>query len=136
MRVRRRVRETSSGDERQDVCMDLSEAPVMDVRPMLSDERQDLLSLLRGLSLDEWAMPSAAPDWTVKDLVPHLLDDDLGWLSRGRDGDRSGLVPMDDHASFVAALAAKNQRWIDGAQGLSARVMAELLEWSGDRMDA
>jgi len=108
----------------------------MDVRPTLSDERQDLLSLLGGLSPEEWAMPSAAPGWNVKDLVLHLLDDDLGWLSRGRDGDRSGLVPMDDHESFVAALAAKNQRWIDGAQGLSARVITELLEWSGDQMDA
>ncbi len=65
-------------------------------------------------------MPSAAPHWTVKDLVLHLLDDDLGWISRGRDGDRSGLLPMDDHESFVAALAAKNEQRIYGAQGLSA----------------
>lgn len=43
---------------------------------------------------------------------------------------------MDDHDSFVAALAAKNQRWIDGAQGLSGRVMTELLEWSGQQMDS
>jgi uncharacterized protein (TIGR03083 family) len=107
----------------------------MDVRPTLSDERQDLLSLLGELSPEEWSMPSAAPGWTVKHLVLHLLDDDLGWLSRGRDRDRTGLVPMDDHESFVAALAAKNQRWIDGAQGLSARVITELLEWSGDQMD-
>ena len=103
---------------------------------MLRDERQDLLHLLKALTREEWAMPSAAPGWSVKDLALHLLDDDLGWLSRGRDDDNSGLVLMDDHDSFVAALAAKNQRWIDGAQGLSAPVITELLEWSGQQMDA
>jgi hypothetical protein len=65
-----------------------------------------------------------------------LLDDDLGWLSRGRDGDRTGLLPMEEHTSFVAALAAKNQRWIEGTRGLSARVLTDLLEWSGHEVDS
>ena len=43
---------------------------------------------------------------------------------------------MEDHAGFVDALATKNQRWIDGARGLSLRVVAELLEWTGRQMDA
>lgn len=115
--------------------MNLSEAPVVDVRPLLTDEREDLLDFLRALSPGEWKTPSAAPGWTVKDLALHLLDDDLGWLSRGRDGDPSGLLSMEDHVSFVSALAAKNQRWIDGAQGLSGPVIIGLLEWSGREMD-
>lgn len=116
--------------------MELLKAPVIDVRPLLAQERRDLLGLLRSLSAEEWTTPSAAPRWTVKDLALHLLDDDLGWLSRGRDGDRSGLLPMGKHESFVAALAAKNQRWIDGAKGLSPPVVIALLEWSGHQMDA
>jgi hypothetical protein len=72
----------------------------------------------------------------VKHLALHLLDDDLGWLSRGRDGDRTGLLAMEDHSSFVAALAAKNQRWIDGTHGLSGRVLTDLLEWSGHEVDS
>jgi uncharacterized protein (TIGR03083 family) len=116
--------------------MDLSEAPVTDVRPLLGDERRDLLRFLRTLTPQEWAIPSAAPAWSVKDLALHLLDDDLGWLSRDRDGDRSGLLAMEEHESFVVALAAKNQRWIDGAHGLSPKVLTELLEWSGQQMDA
>ncbi|MEU7906335.1 DinB family protein [Actinoplanes sp. NPDC049118] len=115
--------------------MNLFQASVTDVRPLLSEERQDLLRLLRVLSPEQWLAPSAAPGWSVKDLALHLLDDDLGWLSRGRDGDLSGRLAMDDHESFVAALAAKNQRWIDGAQGMSGRVITELLEWSGQQMD-
>lgn len=116
--------------------MDLSDAPVVDVRALLIDERKDLLRLLRGLTEDQWNTPTAAPDWSVKDVALHLLDDDLGWLSRGRDGDRSGLLVTADQACLVVALAAKNQRWIEGAQGLSARVLTDVLEWAGREMDA
>ena len=115
--------------------MDLFKVSVTDVRPLLRSERQDLLCFLRALAPEEWATPSAAPGWRLKDLALHLLDDDLGWLSRDRDGDRAGLLAMDDHESFVAALAAKNQRWVDGARGLSGRVITELLEWSGQQVD-
>jgi uncharacterized protein (TIGR03083 family) len=99
-------------------------------------ERQDLLDLLSSLSPEEWLAPSAAPGWTVKDLALHLLDDDLGWLSRGRDGDRSGLLDITHQESFVAALAAKNQRWVEGAQGFSLPVVTGLLRWAGAEMDA
>ena len=110
--------------------------PALDVRPMLTGERETLLSLLRSLSSAEWRAETAAPGWTVKDVALHLLDDDLGWLSRGRDGDGSGLLRMSDHESFVAALAAKNERWIAGARGLSREVVIGLLEWAGQQMDA
>src|SRR5207237_5983337 len=66
----------------------------------------------------------------------HLLDDQLGWLSRGRDNDPSGLLDdTGDYRQFVAALDAKNQRWVDGASGLSHRVLVDLLEWSGRQVD-
>jgi hypothetical protein len=64
--------------------VDLSEAPVTDVRPLLSTERQDLLRLLRALARG-MGDAECAPGWNVQDLALHLLDDDLGWLSRGRD---------------------------------------------------
>jgi Mycothiol maleylpyruvate isomerase N-terminal domain. len=116
-------------------AMNLFDVPPADVRPMLVEERMDLLRLLRALAPAEWALSSAAPGWSVKDLALHLLDDDLGWLSRGRDGDRTGLLSTCDHGSFVEALAAKNQRWIDGAAGLSMPVIIGLLEWAGGAMD-
>lgn len=116
--------------------MDLWSVPAEDVRPLLTRERHDLLALLSTLSPREWTFPSAAPGWTVKDLALHVLDDDLGWLSRGRDDDQSGLLDMSDQASFVDALAAKNQRWVDGAYGLSLPVVTGLLRWSGDEVDA
>ena len=114
--------------------MDLWELPSEDVRPLLGEERAALLDFLAALTAEEWTAPTAARVWSVKDLALHLLDDDLGWLSRGRDGDRSGLLDMSRHDSFVVALAAKNQRWVDGAQGLSRRVVIDLLRWAGEQM--
>ena len=115
--------------------MDLDREPAFDVRPLLRRDRADLLELLRMLSSDEWNTASAAPGWSVRAVVLHLLDVDLGLLSRGRDRDYSSLLAMDDHATFVAALAEKNQRWIDAGRGLSPGVLIELLEFSGQRMD-
>jgi hypothetical protein len=76
--------------------------PAMDVRPALIRERSDLLDLVVGLSDDEWFAPTRIPGWSVKDLALHILDDDLGWLSRGRAGDPSGRIDTDT-ADFVAA---------------------------------
>lgn len=98
-------------------------------------ERRDLLTLLSGMTDEEWVRPGLATEWTVKGLALHLLDDDLGWLSRGRDQDRSGTLRIDEHSAFVDALTAKNQRWVEAAGGLSRAVVMGLLDWSGRQMD-
>jgi uncharacterized damage-inducible protein DinB len=63
--------------------MRLSEVPVVDVRGPLTAQRGRLLNLLTSLSEAQWALPTAAPDWSVKDIALHLLDVDLGWLATG-----------------------------------------------------
>ena len=116
--------------------MRVQDAPVVDARPVMARDREDLLAFLADLDEHEWLTPTAAPGWRVKEVALHLLDDDLGWLSRQRDADRSGLLSgFSDHGGFVAALAAKNQRWVEGASGLSRQVVADLLRWSGAQMD-
>lgn len=113
----------------------LHELPASDPRPLLSEERSDLLVLLDGLSDEEWLAPSESGHWRVKDVALHLLDDDLGWLSRGRDADLSSLLSTDmDYRDFVRALDAKNERWVQGAFGLSRKVITDLLRWSGDQV--
>ena len=110
--------------------------PPIDVRPLLTAERQDLLGLLASLDEGGWNASSSVPGWRVKDLALHVLDDDLGWLSRGRDHDASGLLDATgDYREFVAALNEKNQAWIDGAHGLSRRVVCDVLGWAGRQLD-
>ncbi len=116
--------------------MELSDLPVFDPREAIAGERDDLLALLLDLTGEEWVAPTEAGHWRVKDVALHLLDDDLGWLSRGRDGDASGLLPTDgDYRDFVGSLDAKNERWVIGAGGLSRRVAVDLLRWAGNEVD-
>jgi uncharacterized protein (TIGR03083 family) len=117
--------------------MQISEATVVDVRGPIAAQRQRLLSLLDSLNDAQWAAPTAAPSWTVKDVALHLLDVDLSWLARNRDHDQSGLVRMPSgHEEFVGELARRNQRWVDGTRMLSPRLITDLLRWSGDQLDA
>jgi uncharacterized protein (TIGR03083 family) len=117
-------------------AVELSDLPVFDPRRAIKDERDDLLALLDGLADDEWTAPTDAGHWRVKDVGLHLLDDDLGWLSRGRDGDTSGLLPTEgDYREFVRSLDAKNERWVAGAMGLSRRVVVDLLRWSAGEVN-
>jgi uncharacterized protein (TIGR03083 family) len=108
----------------------------MDIRPLLPAERRDLLELLTELDRDEWSAATACPAWTVKDIAAHVLGEELGWLSRGRDGDTSGLIDETlDQRGFVRSLDEKNQRWVDGVNELSPRVIIDLLGWSGHQFD-
>ena len=117
--------------------MRISEASVVDVRGSLTAQCGRLLSLLTSLSDTQWAAPTAAPRWTVKDIALHLLDVDLSWLAQDRDHDQSGIIPVPaDHEEFVRGLAQRNQRWVDGTQTLSPRLITGLLAWSGEQLDA
>jgi uncharacterized protein (TIGR03083 family) len=117
--------------------MRISEAPVVDVRGPLTAQRGRLLSLLTSLSEAQWAAPTAAPQWSVKDIALHLLDVDLSWLAHGRDHDQAGIIPVPcGHEEFVRGLARRNQRWVDGTRILSPRLVTGLLGWSGEQLDA
>jgi uncharacterized protein (TIGR03083 family) len=107
----------------------------MDTRALITEQRADLVALLNALPPDRWRVKTAVPGWTVKDIALHLIDDDLGVLSRSRDGEDSGQLEWIDHRQFVQSLAAKNQRWIDGAQALSREVVIGLLRWTGVQLD-
>ena len=117
--------------------MELADLPTQDVRPTIAVEREELIALLDRLTDDEWLAATEAGHWRVKDVALHLLDDDLGWLSRGRDGDQAGLLPTDgEYRDFVRSLDAKNERWVVGAVGLSRRVVVDLLRWSEEQTNS
>ena len=115
--------------------MRLTEVPARDTRPLIGELNADLIALLASLRDTDWAAPTEAGNWTVKDVALHLLDGNLGQLSMGRDEDASGLLDdSGDYRQFVAALDAKNQRWVEAARGLSPRVVTSLLRWSGEQV--
>jgi uncharacterized protein (TIGR03083 family) len=116
--------------------VELWTAPPLDARPLFRDERHDLLTLLASLTAPAWLAATAAEGWTVKDIALHLLDGDLGRLSRGRDGDCTGVLDVNDAEALVGALAAKNQRWLEATRQLSPGVVQELLRFSTHQVDA
>ena len=102
--------------------------------------RAALLELLRDLSPSEWDAATVCAGWSVKDVAAHLLGDDLGRLSWGRDGFVSpsfaagldvGTLP-----GLVAAIDRQNAVWIEGTRRLSPRLLIELLEISGELTEA
>jgi uncharacterized protein (TIGR03083 family) len=82
----------------------------------------ELMTLLRSLSPDEWHAPTAAGAWTVHDVTAHLLDTAIRRLSLQRDRHvRPG--PFDPNAA--------NREWIAAAQRLSPRILIEMMERYG-----
>lgn len=99
------------------------------VADLFPQERAGLLAVLDSTRPDDWFRPTACPGWSVKDLVAHLLADDLGLLSRGRDGyeDRSRRA----EEPLVEFINRRNEDWVTAARRLSPAVLRALLAWSG-----
>ena len=103
---------------------------VIDLFPEILDE---LLSLLSGLSAEEWTKPTACPSWSVKDVALHLLGDDIGILSRQRDGFSSDL-PIQGWEELVALINTSNETWVQTTRGISSRLLCELLGFTGPKV--
>lgn len=109
--------------------------PPVETVSLFPGEREALLALLRALTPEEWELPTVCAGWSVKDVAAHLLADDLGRLSWGRDGFVSpsfaagldvGTLP-----GFIAAIDRQNAVWVEAARRLSPTVLMELLALSG-----
>jgi uncharacterized protein (TIGR03083 family) len=98
---------------------------------LFSEERSALLDLLGTLSLQTWHAETRCEGWSVKDVAAHLLADDLGRLSRQRDGHRATAPRAgEDLLSFINRV---NAEWVEAMRRLSPVVVIELLRWSGEQ---
>jgi uncharacterized protein (TIGR03083 family) len=77
------------------------------VAGLFAPERRELLTLLRGLSHEAWGRPTACEGWSVKDVTAHILRDDLGNLSGGRDGHAAGHI---DAATLEARITCRGDQ--------------------------
>ena len=114
----------------------LTPLPRIDTLHLFPGERAALLEVLRDLSPAEWELPTACPGWSVKDVAAHLLGDDFGRLSWGRDGYvnpafASGL-DIATLPGLIAAIDRQNAVWGAGAQRMSPRLIVEVLALTGE----
>lgn len=111
-------------------------APIHTVElfPELSAE---LLVVLRGLSADDWAKPTACAPWTVKDVAAHLLDTAIRRLTFHRD--RMPLLPPDSpingYADLVNFLDRLNADWIKVMQRTGPNLLLDFLELTERQLD-
>ena len=91
-----------------------------------------LLQLLRQLPEQAWNNDTPCPGWTVKDIALHLLGDEIGQLSRGRDKDTSGLLPPGP--DLVSRINANNQLWVDATRRMSTHLLCDLLDFTGHQV--
>lgn len=103
--------------------------PVM-VVGLLEEERAIFLDLLAGLSMPDWQRSTCCPDWSVQDIALHLLGDDLGIVSRQRDG----FAPLRrrPNEALVPFLNRINDEWVTATRRLSPGVLVELLRLVGE----
>jgi uncharacterized protein (TIGR03083 family) len=98
--------------------------------------RIQLLGVLADLSAEDWARPTAAPGWSVKDVAAHLLGGDVGILSRKRDGFRPPGAVFRTYAELVELVNRLNKDWVQAARRMSPRLLCELLAFTGPEVEA
>jgi uncharacterized protein (TIGR03083 family) len=104
----------------------------IDVLDLFPEERAALLSLLSGLSPDEWALPTVCEGWSVHDVAAHILGGDLGNISRRRDRFQSvSNLPGEQLVPFINRF---NDDWVQAARRLSPRVLTDLLGVTGPQL--
>lgn len=92
---------------------------------------EDLLGLLESLSPGEWEAPTAAPDWSVKDVALHLLGDEVGILSWQRDHFSTAPASITNWQGLVEWVNQRNAEWVEAVRRMSPRVLCDLLRYTG-----
>jgi uncharacterized protein (TIGR03083 family) len=90
-----------------------------------------LVDLLSQLSAQDWERDTACADWSVKDVVLHLLGVEVGNLSRRRDGFSLPAGPIRDQADLLAIVNDLNTTWVQATRRLSPRLLCDLLQFTG-----
>jgi uncharacterized protein (TIGR03083 family) len=110
------------------------ESDVVVVTHLFPPERASLVELLSSLGDEQWQAPTVCPGWSVKDVALHLLGDDIGLLSRRRDGvaPANSSIGQAGWQELVASLDQLNQTWVEATRRISPRLLCELLVVTGE----
>jgi uncharacterized protein (TIGR03083 family) len=107
----------------------------IDTSPLFAPLHDSLMAVLRGLSNEQWNLPTIARMWRVRDVAAHLLDGDLRKLSVYRDGHRIAPGrPFESTADLTRFLNDLNAQWIAVAQRFSPRAILDLLAATGPQV--
>jgi uncharacterized protein (TIGR03083 family) len=98
--------------------------------------RRELLRLLADLSEEDWARPTAAPQWYAKDIAAHLLGGDIWILAGKRDRFSPPDVEIQEYAQLVALVNRSNSGWVLASRRMSPRLLMDFLAFTGPEVEA
>lgn len=113
--------------------MAVREMERVNVARLFAPLHRELIALLRSFGPDAWSRPTVAGRWRVRDVAAHLLDGDIRKLAAHRDGHLlapGGQAPR-NYTDVVALINSLNATGVSYAERLSARLLVELLEITG-----
>lgn len=90
-----------------------------------------LIELLRSLTPLEWKKQTLARQWTVKDVVAHLLDTNIRVLSGLRDGYRLESPLIHNNEDLINYLNGLNADWVKAMKRASPEILIFLHEATG-----
>jgi uncharacterized protein (TIGR03083 family) len=108
----------------------------IEVLDLFPDERAALLELLQTLHADEWGLPTICDGWSVRDIAAHVVADDLGRLSRARDGHNASWIEAASWQELVREINAQNEAWVGAMRRLSPKIVLDMLRYSGEQTQA
>ena len=96
---------------------------------------QELLDVLETLTPEEWDLPTPCPGWSVHDLAAHILGDEVGQLSMGRDDYHPSLIVANEWTDLVTGLNDLNEQWVTAMRRSSPRLLIDLLKSTGEEVN-
>jgi uncharacterized protein (TIGR03083 family) len=108
------------------------------VADLFGELHEELLTLLKSLSDEDWYKPTVAGSWLVRDVAAHLLDSDIRRLSFQRDSapHLPPERPIESYGDLVGFLNQLNADWIKAAKRISPRLLVEFLSLTGTQVAA
>jgi len=100
------------------------------VAELFAPLHRELIALLRGLTPEQWELPTVAGAWRVRDVAAHMLDGMLRRLSHVK----AGATPA--YEEIVAIINELNATGVAYWRRHSTAVITDLLEVAGARAAA
>ncbi len=113
------------------MLMDLTRDVPIPVAHLFHELDRKLIELLHSLTRPEWTKQTLARQWTVKDVVAHLLDINIRVLSGLRDGYRTESPLICNNEELIHYLNLLNADWVKAMKRASPEILILLHEATG-----
>lgn len=101
---------------------------VVHLLPVLDGKFVDLM---KSLTVEEWQKQTIAKQWSVKDVVAHLLDGNMRILSILRDNYHGEQPRINSYQDLVGFLNGLNADWVKAMKRLSPEMLILLHQITG-----